>query len=281
MHFKVEIVMRKIGMLFLLVHMLWSCQKENNKIDNLNNNKITVLGHGGMGNEQLYPINTYESILSCINLGTHGSEIDVQLTKDSVLVAYHDVDLSSDTDLSGMINDLNWSEIKNAKYKTAPYLSYSILSLEQLFSGLNNRVNYFYTFDCKLYSNNSGNDFLQTFVNSISKIIDKFDLKDNVYIESENSYFLTRLKEKDDEYKLFTYPQTFDQGMKIATELDLYGITISTSVISKAQVKLAHDNNFRVAIWGADSNTKNVDAVNKNPDFIQTDKVSHLVKLLE
>ena len=80
----------------LSIFLFSSCQKEIFDINNLNGD-ILVIGHGGMGVSHSYPINTFESIMHCINLGTDGTEIDVQMTKDGVLVAFHDKELSNKT----------------------------------------------------------------------------------------------------------------------------------------------------------------------------------------
>lgn len=260
-----------LGLLFI------SCSKEDLTI----NNNIIVLGHGGMGIGQTYPMNSYESILKCLNAGTDGTEIDIQMTKDSVLVAYHSSDLSDKTNLSGTINDFNWSDIENAIYVSTPYLNYSILSLEQLFSNVPNLNDYKFTFDCKLYTNSNAVNFKEVYINSLAKIIDKYDLKSNVYIESQDTSFLIKLKERDPDYKLFIYPSSFDEGFNIALELDLYGITISTKDVSRKQIEKAHSNNLKIAIWNTHSKNKNIEGVNKGPDFIQTDKVKHLVNLLK
>lgn len=260
-----------------LLFIFISCSKEDLTI----NNDIIVLGHGGMGIGQTYPMNSYESILKCLNSRTDGTEIDIQMTKDSVLVAYHSSDLSGQTNLSGTINDFNWSEIKNAHYVSTPYLNYSILSLNQLFANVENLKDYKFTFDCKLYKKRNTVNFQEAYINSLAKIIDKYDLKSNVYIESQDTSFLIKLKERDPDYKLFIYPSSFHEGFNIALELDLYGITISTKKVSRKQIEKAHSNNLKIAIWNTHSKNKNIEGVNKGPDFIQTDKVKHLVNLLK
>ena len=260
----------------LLALLFISCTKDDLRI----NNNIIVLGHGGMGINQTYPMNTFESIIKCLNIGTSGSEIDVQLTKDSVLVAYHSKNLSDHTNLFGTINDFNWSEIENAFYVSTPYLNYPLLSLDHLFSNIPNLNEHLFTFDCKLYTNSNALNFKEAYINSLSKIIDKYDLKSNVYIESQDTIFLIKLKEREPYYKLFIYPPSFDEGFNIALDLGLYGITISTSDVSPEQIEIAHSNNLKVAIWNTHSENKNIEGVNKGPDFIQTDKVKHLVNLL-
>jgi hypothetical protein len=79
---------------------------------------------------------------------------------------------------------------------------------------------------------------------------------------------------------LFIYPETFEQGLSTAKELGLYGITISTNQITAEQIEMAHNAGVRVTVWDAHSDQENYDAIQKNPDFIQTDNVKYLVNLL-
>ena len=264
-----------------LAFVFFSCQKDYFTITNLNGGKITVLGHAGMGIGNTYPMNSYESILKCLNTGAQGSEMDVQLTKDSVLVAYHSRDLSDNTNLSGIVHAFTWAELKSAYYTSTPYLRYSILSLDELFSNIENLHDYVFTFDCKLYTQENATTYKKTYINSIAKIIDRYDLADNVYLESQDTDFLPRLKQKNQSFKLFIYPSSYDNGLSKALDLGLYGITISTDDITKEQVEEAHRNNLHIALWNTHSKRRNKEAIDKSPDFIQTDRVAHLVKMLE
>ena len=63
--------------------------------------------------------------------------------------------------------------------------------------------------------------------------------------------------------------------------MNLYGITISTDIISKEQIEIAHAKNLRVAIWGLYTENDNIEGIRKNPDYMQTDKVEDLLDLLE
>jgi glycerophosphoryl diester phosphodiesterase len=274
--------MKKLLIFCLIFSIIISCKKEEFNIVNLNGNRITALGHAGMGVGNTYPMDSYESILKCLNLGMDGTELDVQMTKDSVLVAYHGQDLSDATNLKGLINSLNWNEIKNAHYSQTPYLDYSIISLEQLFSNIENIQKYKFTFDCKLYTNtNNSNRFFESYINAVVNLIQKHQIEKNIYIESQSVEFLTLFKTKKPDYKLFIYPSSFESGIDIALSKGLFGITISTQDITKKQIEIAHDNNLLVAIWNTHSESDNIEAINKSPDFIQTDKVKNLVKLLK
>jgi glycerophosphoryl diester phosphodiesterase len=272
---------KPITFLFILI-LISSCKKADFTIENLNNNRITVFGHGGMGVKSNYPINTFESIINCLNSGADGSEMDVQVTKDSVLVAYHPKYLEDNTNRNGMINTLTWEEVKKARYKSLPYLKYSIVSLEELFLNINNPAQYHYTFDCKSYNAPTvdGVTFYNQFSNALIKIIEKYNLQNSVFIESREKDFLAMVKSKRSNYKLFTYPLSFEEGIEIAQELDLYGISMSSENITKTEIALAHNKNIRVAIWNIDSKKKNREAILKNPDFIQTDELKYAIKLL-
>jgi glycerophosphoryl diester phosphodiesterase len=267
----------------LSLFILSSCKEEIIifKIDNLNRDMITVLGHGGMGIASTYPMNSFESIANCINLGTDGSEIDVQMTSDGVLVAFHDYDLSTKTNLKGVVNSLTWDQIKNGRYNETPYASYAVISLEQLFANIPNVSEYRFTFDCKLYTE-SGEDgvYFNQFAEAIIATAEKYGLERRICVESNDKEFLKVLQAKRNRYRLFIYPESFEEGLNIAKEYGFYGITISNNMISAAQIEEAHSSGIRIAIWDAHSEQQNYEAVEKNPDFIQTDDVRYLVGLL-
>lgn len=275
--------MKKL-LLFSLTSLLFSCEQESEIFDvvNLNRNYITVLGHGGMGISSAYPINTYESIINCLNIGTDGSEIDIQLTKDSVLVAFHDSDLSEKTNLTGSVSQYTFAELQEGYYDEMPYKSYAIISLDQLFSNIEDLTSHKFTFDCKLYNANKNDDaYLGRFANAIVNIAQKYGIQRKLLIESNDKNFLSLLASKNEKFKLFIYPQTFEEGLATATELSLYGITIANDDISAAQLAAAHDRGFRVAVWNVQTENENIEAIRKNPDFIQTDKVKHLVETMQ
>ena len=87
---------------------------------------VDVYGHAGTSlhkERSIYPSNSFESVEYAIDiLDADGVEIDVQMTKDSVLVLYHDIFLEESSGFSGCISMYNYNEIKeleleNSKYK--------------------------------------------------------------------------------------------------------------------------------------------------------------------
>jgi glycerophosphoryl diester phosphodiesterase len=262
---------RRICGLFILMLCFLSCTK-----DKIHYADIKAFGHGGMGQQSSLPMNTLESMLECFNSGADGNELDVQMTKDGHLVAFHDHNLDDATDLTGMINEHSLEELKKANYTAKPYRSYSIPSLDEILSSVGYSANYIFTFDCKLYNGNA-NNFNEKYADAIISIITKYNLSKRIFIESQEEKFLQLLKAKDPSLKLFIYPNSFEQGMEVAKRNNLYGITISTRNISKEQVAEAHYAGFKIAIWNTNTRQDNREAIIKEPDFIQTDKLDFLL----
>lgn len=271
--------MRNIYYTFLLLCFVSSC-REAFEISNLNGDVISVLGHGGMGIEHLYPINSFESIQNCLAVGADGTEIDVQMTKDSVLVAFHDERLETATFLEGKIYEQNWDEIKDATYLLPPYARYPVVKLDDLFSNLVNPKDYTYFLDCKNFKPDTTEMYHNTFNNALIKLIDDHQLENNVVIELKRRGLMRSLRNKRPDLKIFAY-RSFEDGLPLVNEFQLEGITVAVNTITKEEVAEAHAQGIMIAVFNAHTKKRNLDAIDKNVDFIQTDKVNHLIKLLK
>lgn len=279
----------RIPFLALIIFLFYSsCRRDPAlyEVNNLNGNIVSVFGHAGMGNAFKYPIDTYESIEPVLRIGADGSEMDIQMTKDSVLTVFHNHNLEEMTICtSGLVNEKLWSDLENCKIACPFSNSIELVSfnelMDELISSGKNIHDYVFTFDCKLYTNASDqNAFLNQFANSILKAMDDYGLQNNIYIESQDTAFLHILQNKRNGLKLFIYPANFESGLQIATNMNLFGITIDADLISEGQIKEAHQNGIRVTLWGIYSEKENTDALQKSPDFIQTDKPIQLLKVV-
>ena len=79
--------------------------------------QVIVVCH--RGDWRNYPENSIPAIESVIKMGADMVEIDIQLTKDSVLVLSHDRTIDRCTTGKGNINDLTYDEIQQYYLKTA------------------------------------------------------------------------------------------------------------------------------------------------------------------
>jgi len=241
-------------------------------------NRTLVLGHGGMGIANLYPMDSYESMLNCINLGSDGTELDVQMTRDSVLVAYHDETLETLTDGSGRIIDYTWQELQAFKYRPAPYVEYDIANLDVLFAHLDNLQQLTFSFDNKLYFDAS---YQPVFMRAVERLLEHYGMEEQVFIESHDVAFLQDFKELQPDYKYFLNPDNFEDGLQQASSNGFYGIIMDDENITAGQIETAHQNGLHVQTWGPVSSDDNREAAAKDPDAIQTNNVSALVDLLK
>ncbi|MFT7452721.1 MAG: glycerophosphoryl diester phosphodiesterase, partial [Patescibacteria group bacterium] len=193
-------------LLYLTITLLaFSCQKKDFDIVNLNNNQIDILGHAGMGISSRYPINSFESVSKSLAIGADGTELDVQLTADGILVVFHDQNLESSTNKKGIINDLTWAQIEGAYYNLVPYHDYKVIKLESIFEHTKNLKDYRFALDCKLFSSRPKEAFFQQYASALIQLLDKYQLPAKTIIESPDPQLLKEIKSQSNNYTLFWY----------------------------------------------------------------------------
>ena len=268
--------MKKLLIIVTLSISLISCQKDYT-IDNLND-RIIILGHGGMGiSIAQYPMNSYEGVQRAIGLGADGVELDIQLTKDSVLVCFHDLYLEQSTNLYGQIHTQNWDDIKDGVYKTAPYAVHKIISLEQLFE-YSHSTHKLYTFDLKLNNPDNSDESQAIFQRALIRFIEKYQLEELITIESSDADFLVSLRDKKPGLKLFIY-QDYSTAIQTAINLNFSGMIVRADEITAEQVKEAHSHNIMIAVFSATRSNQD-EIIRKNVDIIQTDDLVDLLSRL-
>jgi glycerophosphoryl diester phosphodiesterase len=271
------------------IFILFACKRDDAlfPIENLNDNRIGIFGHGGMGNKYRFPINSYQSINEVLEVGVDGSEMDLQITKDSVLVLLHNTFLEEITkEADGLVYEKNWHELEGSKVKSLSTERVDLLRFEDLLDKLKasgkNLNSYTLTLDCKLHNGSANRDtYLRQFANSLLQAVDRFGLSETVFIESTDSTFLRQLLTRRPKLKLFIYTSQFEESLAIAKFMRLYGITMNTNLISANQVKLAHQQGQRVTLWAVENKSDNMKAIRKSPDFIQSDNPRHLQRVLK
>ncbi|MCP4440434.1 MAG: glycerophosphodiester phosphodiesterase [Aureispira sp.] len=264
--------------LLLLILCLCSC----NKKDLAPNNTSKTIGHGGMGFSHALPINCSEAISKCLSIGADGVEIDIQLSKDSTWVAFHDIDLEHSTNLNGLVSKENWSYIQNGYYHNPIYASYSLIKIDDLLKNLENKREHILAFDLKNFNPDSDNTYLQLLARKYVELIHEYQIEDNSYLVASTIELLELIHSIDSNLNLFIYSgENFDQSLQQAIDKEFDGIAINLKYLSKDLVTKAHSVGIKVATFGITTPKQNKVAVDYNVDYIETDQVSHLVNLLD
>lgn len=270
--------MKRLLCFIISVLFFCSCEEFTFQIENINDDKIQVLGHGGMGIHSILPMNSLESVAKCIEEGAHGTELDVQLTKDGFLVAYHDKYLAESTCGSGLIRNSNWEDLSNVNY--TDYAIFSNYKLRLVSDIVEPYKEYVFSFDCKLYTDEEEvSSYYETFSESLSLLIESNNL--SCFIESQNVEFLSLCKQKSPSSTLLYYPDNFNEGLDKVLENDFHGLSISTENVTAKEVETAHGFGLWVSLWNVHTKSRNKDAIKKSPDCIQADRLGNLLNLLD
>ncbi len=263
----------------VLIVLLNCCQKYETDISNIHD-ATKVIGHGGMGIAHTYPMNTYPSVRRALTLGADGVELDVQMTRDGVFVAYHDYELSDRSTASGQIFAQNWDDIKGATYLNPIYTAYPVMRLDSLISRLPGREDVIFFLDCKNFNPDTTDYFLDKFAGALLNFLNSYLPAKNTYVELKRTDLILRLQSKRDDVMIFYYGENFNDAIKTAIEYELAGITLAIHLISEDQVKQAHSEGLMVSVVNVHTRSRNRKAVRMNVDFIQTDMLRFLMSFL-
>lgn len=254
------------------------CSKEKITDNSYFGSKLIILGHRGMGMYYKFPGNTYQSIKPALEIGLDGCELDVQITRDTVLVFFHDHLLNPRTTCYGRIYESYWTDIKNCKYYAVENNIY-INSVDDLFGKIPNLNKYYFSFDCgKIdYEATDINEYEYQLLRAIKKICDKYNMNNNVFIEG-TSTTLTKAKELNLTNKLFLFTNVDESGIEATLSNDFFGISTSLDGVN-GDADLAHQKGLYIMLWAPNNYSQNLDAINKNIDILQTDDPISILKL--
>lgn len=202
-----------------------SCKKDppGFTIDNLNSGQIGCFGHAGMGFYSPYPVNSWPGFESCLERGADGTEMDIQMTKDSILVIVHNSNLQENTSCSGMIKDLNWADMNNCEIQSKFFKHSKLLSLNEFMAKLDNPTKYIFTWDIKF--SNFNQEYYEVYARAIVAIINKYDLTGHVFIENPFGDFLQQIKERKHDVNLFLLTDNLEIGLKEVKQRGFFGLS--------------------------------------------------------
>ena len=118
--------MKRLTVILLAVLLAFSCGQKNQntnraekilaKINDPNSDYVAVIAHRGDWRNN--PENSIAAIESVIRMGVDMVELDVKMTKDSVLVLMHDQSINRMTDGQGMIMDMTYDSLMTFTLKS-------------------------------------------------------------------------------------------------------------------------------------------------------------------
>lgn len=253
----------KLITLFLLAIILFSCKKVDVP------QETYILGKGGMGIKNLYPMNSAASYYLAAQQKIDGIEIDCQITQDGELIAFHDEFLDQITNYSGSVYAYSWEELKNnAFYDNIKFKQYTLISVKEIINIFDNK-NIIIDLDCKINNYNNDPNYLIKYTNAILEIK---QLAPNIIIENNDPTFLEIFKNRG--IDTYVARDRFLEALNIAVEHNNTGIVVADYECNEERMKLAEQQGIKVVLWQSQhSNGRNLKL---KPYIYQTNDIKYL-----
>ena len=119
--------------ILVIISSLIGCHSED-----INPNDVLILGHGGLGFDNLsgqFAPNSVPSISKALDYyDLDGVEVDIQFTRDGELMVYHDTYLENSTQCKGRVNWLLMEEISSCYFRKqfSNEYNHGIITLDSL-----------------------------------------------------------------------------------------------------------------------------------------------------
>lgn len=270
-------VVKRILPLFLI---FISCSKDPSllQVKNLDPaGNIGAFGHGGMGIKSLWPMDSYNSLRAAIESGADGTEMDVQMSRDSVFFLFHDTNLQDATHCRGTIAEMQSAEL-DCTYRSLAHSGTRLCRLSTFLDDFAAREDLTLTFEVKLGSDDR--DYWNCYARNFAALLRRYKMEKRCLLESTQTGFLMMLRQAEPSLRLFLYSADVSSCIRQADSLDLFGVTFNMDLVNAGLVSEAHQRNLRVTLFGQHSEQDNIRTVQMSPDFIQTDKLKHLLQIL-
>ena len=236
-----------------------------------------ILGHGGMGVRSPYTLDSKRSIEVALAFPIQGTEIDVRMTSDNVLIAFHDEELPVHTGCPGTV----WEKTYREMYECSHGVFHKAESVDALDTLLSHswKDGTIFSLDLKPEADIDSIRLLKFKLN-VKNIVNQFP-QFRFLIESQDLNLLSSLKQMDVTGELFYYAQSGESAIESVSKQGLDGISINAANISKEQITEAQKANITVMVWGTGSVFSNRKFLDLNADIIQTDAIKSMVIILD
>lgn len=198
---------------------------------------VTIAAH--RGDTAGAPENSLQSVLSAIDKGLQGVELDVQLTKDGVVVLNHDATLSRMAGVKSRVSELTYAQISRLDIgEDANGETVRIPTLEEVLAAAQGRIKLL--IDLKPYG--SG----EALAEEVVTLIQAYGMEQDAYIQSFDGDALRHIRAIAPDIKIGRILY-FALGDLSSLDVDFY--TIQQVMLTDQLVKRAHAAGRGVWVW--------------------------------
>ena len=223
----------------------------------------TVMAHRGLSADA--PENTLYAFSDAISVGADFIELDVQQTRDGVLVVMHDSNLKRTTGVNKDIWDVDYADIQNldaGSWFDPAYANARIPTLEETLQFVDKRAK----LNIEIKPTKHGSDTLEQ---DVAELITQYQYTDACYVTSFSYGSLKKVKEVNPEIRTgylmsVAYGQFY--SLKYADAFSLNKVFVTSQVVNAA-----HQQGKQIFAWTMNSMSEVRSLCNLHVDSIITD----------
>ena len=223
----------------------------------------TVMAHRGLSANA--PENTLYAFSDAISVGADFIELDVQQTRDGVLVVMHDSNLKRTTGVNKDIWDVDYADIQNldaGSWFDPAYANARIPTLEETLQFVDKRAR----LNIEIKPTKHGSDTLEQ---DVAELITQYQYTDACYVTSFSYSSLKKVKEVNPEIRTgylmsVAYGQFY--SLKYADAFSLNKVFVTSQVVNAA-----HQQGKQIFAWTVNSMSEVRSLCNLHVDSIITD----------
>lgn len=223
----------------------------------------TVMAHRGLSVDA--PENTLYAFSDAISVGADFIELDVQQTRDGVLVVMHDSNLKRTTGVNKDIWDVDYADIQNldaGSWFDPAYANARIPTLEETLQFVDKRAK----LNIEIKPTKHGSDTLEQ---DVAELITRYQYTDACYVTSFSYGSLKKVKEANPEIRTgylmsVAYGQFY--SLKYADAFSLNKVFVTSQVVNAA-----HQQGKQIFAWTVNSMSEVRSLCNLHVDSIITD----------
>lgn len=223
----------------------------------------TVMAHRGLSADA--PENTLYAFSDAISVGADFIELDVQQTRDGVLVVMHDSNLKRTTGVNKDIWDVDYADIQNldaGSWFDPAYANARIPTLEETLQFVDKRAK----LNIEIKPTKHGSDTLEQ---DVAELITQYQYTDACYVTSFSYGSLKKVKEANPEIRT-SYLMSVAYGqfysLKYADAFSLNKVFVTSQVVNAA-----HQQGKQIFAWTVNGMSEVRSLCNLHVDSIITD----------
>ena len=243
----------------------------NNTAVTPNLKAVTVTAH--RGDSEHAPDNTMSSLLGAIANKADYSELDVQETKDGVVVLTHDSNLKQNTGVNKNIWELTYADVEKldvGRHFSPKFAGEKIPTLDSIIKAANKKI--------KLNIEIKVNGHQKHLAERVVKLIDDNHFVNQCVVSSFDYNSLQKVKKLDPKIKI---GYIIFRGVKNVSSLNVDFFSVNSSIATPDLIEKIHNNHKAIYVWTVNNTEKMKKFINLGVDSIITDDSKKLTNLLQ